>query len=109
MAKATLDLHFGKFLYVLRKLYINILFTNALSQVPSYAKFLEEILSNKGKLEGHETVVLREVCSAMIQHKLPAKGHDSFSIPYLVGNMCINHAVYDLGSSVSLVPLSICE
>ena len=57
MAKLKLDLQFRKFLEVLNKLYINILFTDALSQMPSYAKFLKEILSNKRKLEEHENVM----------------------------------------------------
>jgi len=47
MAKAKLDLQFEKFLKVLKKLYINILFTEALSKMPSYAKFLKEILPRK--------------------------------------------------------------
>jgi len=47
MAKAKLDLQFEKFLEVLKKLYINIPFIEALSQMPSYAKLLKEILSNK--------------------------------------------------------------
>jgi len=51
MAKAKQDQQFGKFLEVLKKVYINILFTDALSQMPSYAKFLKETLSNKRKLE----------------------------------------------------------
>jgi len=41
MAKAKLNLQFGKFLEVLNKLYINIPFTNALHQMLSYAKFLK--------------------------------------------------------------------
>ena len=49
MVKVKLDQQFGKFLDVLKKLHINIPFTNALSQMPSYAKFLKEILSNKKK------------------------------------------------------------
>ena len=40
MAKAKLDQQFGKFLESLKKLYISILFTDALSQMSSYAKFL---------------------------------------------------------------------
>jgi len=51
MAKAKLDLQFGKFSEVLKKLYINIPFTDTLSQMPSYTKFLKEILSNKRKLK----------------------------------------------------------
>ena len=60
MTKAKLDLQFEKVLEVLKELYINILFTNAFSQMTSYAKFLKEILSNKRKLEEHETVALTE-------------------------------------------------
>ena len=48
---AKLDLQFSKFLNVLNKLYKNIPFTEALTQMPSYAKFLKEILSNRRKLE----------------------------------------------------------
>ena len=67
MAKAKLDLQFEKFLEVLKKLYICIPFTDALSEIPSYVKFLKEILSNKRKLEEHETIVLIEECSVVIQ------------------------------------------
>ena len=96
---------------VLKKFYINILFTEALSQIPYYVKFLKEILSNKRKLEEHETIALIEECSAVIQNKLPAKLKNlrSFSIPCLIGNVSINRALCDLRSSVSLMPLSLCE
>ena len=66
MAKARLDLQCGKFLEILKKLYINILFTDALSQISPYARFLKEILSNKRKLEKHEIVALTEEYSAAI-------------------------------------------
>ncbi|KAJ9182270.1 hypothetical protein P3X46_006285 [Hevea brasiliensis] len=81
--KAKLDEQFGKFLEVLKKLYINVPFIDALSQMPSYAKFLKEILSNKRRLENYETVALTEECSAILQRKLPPKLKDpgSFSIP----------------------------
>ena len=96
---------------VLKKLYINIPFTETLSQMPFYAKFLKQILSNKRNLEEHEIVALTEECSAAIQNKLPTKLKDprSFSIPCLIGNVSINRALCDLGSSVSLMPLSLCE
>jgi len=111
MAKAKLDLQFEKFLEVLKKLYINIPFATVLSQMRSYAKFLKEILSKKRKLKEHETVALTEECSAAIQSKLPAKLKDprSFLIPCLIGNVSINRALCDLGSSVSLMPLCLCE
>ncbi|XP_073152098.1 uncharacterized protein [Henckelia pumila] len=48
----------------------------ALAQMPSYAKFLKEILSNKRKLVDFETVKLSEECSAILQNKLPLKLKD---------------------------------
>jgi len=74
--------------------------------MPSYDKLLKEILSNKRKLEEHETVALTEECSVAIQNKLPAKLNDpsTFLIPCL-----IDHALCDLGSRVSLAPLSMRE
>ncbi|KAJ9141094.1 hypothetical protein P3X46_031670 [Hevea brasiliensis] len=109
--KAKLDKQFRKFLKVLKKLYINIPFTDAISQMPSYAKFLKEILSNKKKLEDYETVALTEECSAVLQNKLPPKLKDpgSFSIPCHIGETSIQKALCDLGASVSLMPLSICK
>ena len=47
----ALDKYFSKFLELFKKLHINIPFVVALAQMPSYAKFLKEILGNKRKLE----------------------------------------------------------
>nr|XP_016494503.1 PREDICTED: uncharacterized protein LOC107813718 [Nicotiana tabacum] len=49
MKREKLDKQFSKFLDILKQLYINIPFTDALTQMPSYAKFLKEILSSKRK------------------------------------------------------------
>ncbi|KAJ9180990.1 hypothetical protein P3X46_009167 [Hevea brasiliensis] len=109
--KAKLDKQFRKFLEVLQKLYINIPFTEALSQMPSYAKFLKEILLKKRKLEDYGTIALKEECSAILQNKLPQKLKEpgSFSIPCLIDNKKIDKAFCDLGASVSLMPISICK
>ena len=64
--KQKLDKQFSKFLEVFKKLQINIPFADALEQMPSYVKFMKEILSNKRKLEEHETVALTEECSAIL-------------------------------------------
>ncbi|XP_058002266.1 uncharacterized protein LOC131179435 [Hevea brasiliensis] len=83
----------------------------ALSQMPSYAKFLKEIFSNERKLDDYEIAALTNECNAILQNKLPPKlkDHGSFSIPCLIGNINIDKAFYDLGASVSLMPLSICQ
>ena len=43
-----------------KKLHINILFADALAQMPKYEKFMKKILRNKRKSEDHETVMLNE-------------------------------------------------
>ncbi|XP_058002337.1 uncharacterized protein LOC131179495 [Hevea brasiliensis] len=70
-----------------------------------------EILSNKRRLEDHETVAPTEECSAILQRKLPPKLKDprSFSIPCHIKESCFAKTVCDLGASVSLMPLSIYE
>ncbi|XP_057986694.1 uncharacterized protein LOC131171240 [Hevea brasiliensis] len=77
--------------------------------MPSYTKFLKEILSKKRKLEDYETIALIEECSAILQNKLLPKLKDlgSFSIPCLIGNMTLDKALCVLGAIISLMPLSI--
>jgi len=58
MKKEKLDKQFSKFLEILKQLYINIPFTDALTQMPSYAKYLKDILSSKRKLEEVSVVKL---------------------------------------------------
>ncbi|XP_027357501.1 uncharacterized protein LOC113866902 [Abrus precatorius] len=50
------DEQFGKFLSLFRQLHINLPFFDALAQMPKYAKFLKDLLSNKKKLEELATV-----------------------------------------------------
>ncbi|XP_050910009.1 uncharacterized protein LOC127123872 [Lathyrus oleraceus] len=102
---------FKKFVELLKQLNITIPFTEVITQMPSYAKFLKEILSNKWKIEDNETVTLTAECSAIIQNNMPPKLKDpgSFSIPYVIGKFVIDKTLCDLGSSISLMPLSICE
>ncbi|XP_071939775.1 uncharacterized protein [Coffea arabica] len=77
--------------------------------IPSYAKFLKEIMTRKRKLEDCETIALTEECSAIIQNKLPPKLKDpgSFSIPCTIGSINFSKALCDLGASVSLIPLTV--
>ncbi|XP_071933957.1 uncharacterized protein [Coffea arabica] len=77
--------------------------------IPSYAKFLKEIMTRKRKLEDCETIALTEECSAIIQNKLPSKLKDpgSFSIPCTIGSVDFSKALCDLGASVSLIPLTV--
>ena len=51
--------------------------------MPSYVKFMKEILSNKRRLEEYEILALIEECGAILLKKLPPKLKDpgSFAIP----------------------------
>ena len=94
---------------MLKKIYINVPFTKALSQMPLYEIFLKDVLSKKTKIEDNETITLTKGCSVVIQNKLPPKLKDpgSFSITCVIGKETIDKAMCDLGSSVSLLPLSL--
>ena len=94
---------------VFKKLHINIPFADALEQMPSYVKFMTDILSKKRRLSDFETVNLTEECSAILQRKLPQKLKDpgSFSIPCTIGNTIFERALFDLGASINLMPLSL--
>ncbi|XP_070017736.1 uncharacterized protein [Nicotiana sylvestris] len=107
MKREKLDKQFSKFLDILKKLYINIPFTDALTQMPSYAKFFKIFLSSKRKLEDVSVVKLTEKCSAILQNKLPQKLGDpgSFTIPCTVGGF--EKALRDSGASINLMPFSI--
>ena len=78
--------------------------------MPLYAKFLKDMLSKKRKIEDNETIALTGECSPVIK-KLPPKLRDpgSFSMPCVIGSETIEKAMCDLGASLSLMPLSLCE
>ena len=99
---------FGKFLDLFKQLHINIPFVEALSQMPKYAKFLKDLLSNKRKLEDVSTVEIGASCSSIIQNRLPLKLKDlgSFTIPCIVGDLSVDKALADLGASINLMSYS---
>ncbi|KAK0581724.1 hypothetical protein LWI29_017165 [Acer saccharum] len=108
--KKQKDTHnFNKFLEVFKKLHINIPFAEALAQMPTYVRFLKELLSNKRKLEEFETVALTEECSAILQNKLPPKLKDpgKFTIPCTIGQTEFGRALIDSGASINLMPYSV--
>jgi len=108
LAKPNLEAQFNKFVDMLKKICINIPFSEALSQMPLYAKFLKEIFSKKRKIEHNETLTLTRDSSAIIKKPPPKlKDPGSFSIPCVIGSETIDKALCDLGASVSLLPLSL--
>ncbi|XP_058758400.1 uncharacterized protein LOC131631644 [Vicia villosa] len=98
---------FQKFIKVIEKLHIEIPFTEAITQIPSYAKFLKDIFSNKRRLDDPKPLE----CHTISENKLSKKDKDprSFSIPCVLGIHMIDKAFLDLGASVSLMPLAVCK
>lgn len=78
-AKAKVEAQFKKF----------VPFTEALSQMPTYAKLLTKILYNKRKLEDHENVPMNVDSGVVVQNMFPYKVKDpeSFSIPCQICTM----------------------
>ncbi|GJY02645.1 DNA-directed DNA polymerase [Tanacetum coccineum] len=100
-----------KLLENLRQLHINISFIEALVQMPKYAKYLKNLLTNKSKLEEACTVMMNERCSPVLLNKLPSKEKDPwrFTIPCQISNLYIDNALADLRASISLMPYTMYE
>ncbi|XP_017982349.1 PREDICTED: uncharacterized protein LOC108663264 [Theobroma cacao] len=66
-------------------------FSQSFTEMPSYVKFLKDILTKKRKVVDFKTITLIEECTAMIQNKLLPKLKDlrSFSIPCSIENVLL--------------------
>ncbi|XP_076948303.1 uncharacterized protein LOC143620500 [Bidens hawaiensis] len=106
LKKQKMEEQYGKFLELFKQLHINLSFLVALKEMPKYAKFLKEVLSNKKKLEELSCVTSNEECSAILLNKLPKKITDSssFTIPCLISSLSVSNALADLGASINLMP-----
>ncbi|XP_052116499.1 uncharacterized protein LOC127746643 [Arachis duranensis] len=108
LRKSENDNQFSRFLEIFKKLQINTPFAKVLEQIPLYAKFLKELMTKKRSWRNDETIVLKEECCAIIQHKLPQKLKDpgSFQIPCVIGEITMEKAFCDLGSTINLMSLA---
>jgi len=65
--KPSLGAQFKKFIDMLKKIYINIPFAEALSRMPLYAIFLKDILLKKRTIEGNSRIALIKECSNVLK------------------------------------------
>jgi hypothetical protein len=102
LVKSDLVQQFGKVGEWMRKLNLTVPFVKAITQMPTYAKCLKEIMSKNKGLKDVETVIL---------NNLPPKLKDpvSFTIPCSLGNIKFKNALCDLEVSISLMPKSVFE
>ena len=96
-------------LEVLRQVKVNIPLLDMIKQVPTYAKFLNDLCIVKRGLNVDKKAFLTEQVSAIIQCKTPVKYKD-LSCPTIsvnIGGTCVEKALLDLGASVNLLPYSV--
>jgi hypothetical protein len=106
--KAKMDEQFGKFLEVIQKLCFNIPLLDVI-QVPTYVKYLRDILNNKRPLPTTEVIKLSEECSAAILKTLSVTKKDLGcpTINCSIRNQNFEHTLCDLGTSVSVMPKTV--
>ncbi|XP_057760302.1 uncharacterized protein LOC130980659 [Arachis stenosperma] len=98
---------YSRFLDMFASLHVNIPFIKALQQMPSYIKYIKELLTKKSSLKGGQIIVMNKECSALIQTEPPTKKKDpgSFYIPCAIGEAMIDKGLCDLGANINLMPL----
>ncbi|CAM8923861.1 unnamed protein product [Rhodiola kirilowii] len=111
LKKKSNDKQFSKFADMMRKLYVTLPFTEVITQAPSYAHFLKDVVTCRRTIEEVDSVSLNEECSAIFHPNMQQKLGDpgSFSISCYIGGVKIEHAMCDLGASISLMPYSLCK
>ncbi|KAJ0985464.1 hypothetical protein J5N97_003820 [Dioscorea zingiberensis] len=93
------DAQLMRFKGMLKQLHINMPLVEVLAQMPKYAKFMKELLSNKKKLEDVGAVTRNTQCLAIIEQAMPKKLNDpgSFVVPCILGEGLTKKALADSG------------
>jgi len=99
------DEQFSKFVEVIRQLYVNIPLLDAM-QLPTYAKYVRDILNNKKPLPKTEVIKLTEELSEDILNKFldKKKAPGCPTIDCSIGTQHFEHALCDSGASISVMP-----
>ena len=111
LQKSKIEEQLARFLKTFQKLEISMAFTEVVTQMPLYAKFLKEILSKKRRFVEEGVVNLTATCSAVMKKNLPEKMKDpgSFTIPSTIGGFENQKALCDSPASINLMPLSVAK
>jgi hypothetical protein len=103
--KPVEDKKFSRFGEVIRRMYAHILMLDAM-QVPSYARYLKDILNQKRPIPEMDMLVFVERCNAAILDGLPDKMSDPgvSTISCLIGTQKFDQALCDLRASMNVMP-----
>ncbi|XP_015167696.1 uncharacterized protein [Solanum tuberosum] len=108
LKKKNEDEKFKKFLYVFKKLSINLPLVEALLEMIGYAKFMKELVTKKRILD-YELIEVPHSCSAIMTKELITKREvpGAFTIPCTIGMFQFAKALCDLGESINLMTYAI--
>ena len=90
---------------MIQKIHVNVPLLDVM-HVPTYARYIKDIINNKRPLPTTEVVKLTEECSAAILNQPPEKKKDP-GCPTIICSIGAQHfgpALCDLGASVSVMP-----
>ncbi|XP_070022744.1 uncharacterized protein [Nicotiana sylvestris] len=93
LSREKLDNQFKRFLDVLKQVHVNLPFTEVLSQMLAYPKFLKEILAKKRKIKETSVVKLLEHCNFIV-----VKMKENKEVPFILGRpfLVMGRAVLDI-------------
>ena len=111
LQKSKIEEQLARFLKTFQKLEISMPFTEVVTQMPLYAKFLKDMLSKKRKIVEEGIMNLTATCSAVMKKEFPENMKDpgSFTIPCIIGGVEIQKALCDSGASINLMPLFVAK
>src|SRR4029450_10224258 len=96
---------------VFKQVKINLPLLDAIKQIPSYAKFLKDLCTQKRKSKGHapKKILLTEQVSSILLHNTPPKFKDpgAPTISCVIGNYEIGKTLLDLGAIFNLFRYSV--
>ena len=99
------NVRMNEMLELFKQVQINLPLLDAIKQVPSYAKFLKDLCTQKRKatVPTSKKIRLTEQASSVFQQLAPPKLKDPGTpmISCVIGNLTIRMALLDLGASLS--------
>src|SRR6185437_9291942 len=100
-----MDEQFARFVEMIQKIHVNVPLLDVM-HVPTYARYIKDIINNKRPLPTMEVVKLIEERSVAILNQ-PPKKKENPGCPMIncsIGTEHFGNALCDLGASVSVMP-----
>nr|XP_043615905.1 uncharacterized protein LOC122587804 [Erigeron canadensis] len=107
--KAKLKEQYDKFVNMIKNFHINVPLVDLIQGMPNYAKFIKELVTDKGKMDEVRATYLNAECFAILQNQhFPPKLEDpgSFLITCSIRSFTCK-ALADLDASINLMPYSV--